>query len=128
MINDVAEINDLLSQGLITLLGDMLVLVGTLIVMFTMNARLALYSFIVIPLMVLATYLFSRKARSAYRETRSRVAAVVGDLAEDLSGMRVIQAFAQEDASQKRFKRVNDANRRAQIDAISLSYRLPPHR
>ncbi|RPJ39943.1 MAG: ABC transporter ATP-binding protein, partial [Chloroflexi bacterium] len=55
VINDVAEINDLLSQGLITLLGDMLVLVGTLIVMFTMNARLALYSFIVIPLMVLAT-------------------------------------------------------------------------
>ena len=126
VINDVAEINDLLSQGLITLLGDMLVLVGTLVVMFTMNARLALYSFIVIPLMILATYLFSRKARSAYRATRSRVAAVVGDLAEDLSGMRVIQAFAQEDASQKRFKRVNDANRRAQIDAISLSYVFLP--
>ncbi len=126
VINDVAEINDLLSQGLITLVGDMLVLVGTVVVMLGMNARLGLFAFTVIPLMLVATYLFSRKARDAYRETRSRVAAVVGDLAEDLSGMRVIQAFAQESATQERFKRVNEANRRAQIDAMSLSFVFLP--
>jgi ABC-type multidrug transport system fused ATPase/permease subunit len=96
------------------------------VVMTSMNARLALYAFAVIPLMLVATYLFSRKARSAYRETRSRVAAVVGDLAEDLSGMRVIQAFAQESATQQRFQRVNDANRKAQIDAMSLSFVFLP--
>ena len=126
VINDVAEINDLLSQGLITLLGDILVLIGTVVVMLTMNTRLALYTFVVIPLMGLATWLFSKKARDAYRETRSRVAAVVGDLAEDLSGMRVIQAFAQERNSQKRFTEVNEANRRAQIGAVSLSYVFLP--
>ncbi len=126
VINDVAEINDLLSQGLITLIGDLLVLAGTVVVMLTMNAPLALYSFTVIPLMMLATYIFSRKARDAYRETRSRVAAVVGDLAEDLSAMRVIQAFAQESATQQRFQRINDANRRAQIDAMSLSFTFLP--
>lgn len=126
VINDVAEINDLLSQGLITLVGDLLILAGTIIVMLTLNARLALYSFTVIPLMVLATYLFSRRARAAYRETRSRVAAVVGDLAEDLSAMRVIQAFAQEEASQERFKRINEANRRAQVRAMSLSFIFLP--
>jgi ATP-binding cassette, subfamily B, multidrug efflux pump len=126
VINDVAEINDLLSQGLITLMGDMLVLVGTVVVMLSMNTRLALYAFIVIPLMLLATYLFSRRARTAYRETRSRVAAVVGDLAEDLSGMRVIQAFAQEGATQQRFQRINEANRRAQINAMSLSFVFLP--
>jgi ABC-type multidrug transport system fused ATPase/permease subunit len=126
VINDVAEINDLLSQGLITLLGDLLVLAGTIVVMVSLDARLALYSFSVIPLMILATYLFSRKARAAYRETRSRVAAVVGDLAEDLSAMRVIQAFAQEEASQQRFKRINEANRRAQIGAMSLSFVFLP--
>lgn len=126
VINDVAEINDLLSQGLITLLGDLLVLAGTIVVMLTLNARLALYSFISIPLMMLATYLFSRRARAAFRETRSRVAAVVGDLAEDLSAMRVIQAFAQEEASQERFKRINEANRKAQIGAMSLSFVFLP--
>lgn len=126
VINDVAEINELLSQGLITLLGDVLVLAGTIVVMLQMNARLALITFTVIPLMVLATYLFSRSARKAYRETRSRVAAVVGDLAEDISGMRVIQAFAQENASQKRFQRINEANRMAQINAMSLSFIFLP--
>lgn len=126
VINDVAEINDLLSQGLITLIGDLLVLFGTVVVMLTMNAQLALYTFAVIPLMVLATYLFSRHARAAYRETRSKVAAVVGDLAEDLSGMRVIQAFAQETTSQKRFREINAANRRAQINAMSLSFIFLP--
>lgn len=126
VINDVAEINELLSQGLITLMGDLLVLIGTLVVMTTLDARLALYTFVVIPLMMISTYLFSRKARSAYRETRSRVAAVVGDLAEDISGMRVIQAFAQETATQQRFRQINEANRKAQINAMSLSFVFLP--
>ena len=126
VINDVAEINELLSQGVITLLGDLLVLIGTIVVMLTLNTRLALLTFIVIPLMVISTYFFSRRAKVAYRETRSKVAAVVGDLAEDISGMRVIQAFAQEGFSQERFKRVNDANRRAQINAMSLSFVFLP--
>jgi ATP-binding cassette, subfamily B, multidrug efflux pump len=126
VINDVAEINELLSQGLITLMGDMLVLCGTIVVMISMNARLALFTFSVIPVMILVTYFFSRRARVAYRETRSRVAAVVGDLAEDISGMRVIQAFAQETEAQKRFRKINEANRRAQIDAMSLSFIFLP--
>lgn len=126
VINDVAEINELLSQGVITLLGDLLVLGGTVVVMLTLNARLALLSFIVIPLMILATIFFSRRARVAYRETRSKVAAVVGDLAEDIAAIRVIQAFAQEGFTQERFKRINEANRKAQIDALSLSFVFLP--
>jgi ATP-binding cassette subfamily B multidrug efflux pump len=126
VINDVAEINDLLSQGVITLLGDLLVLIGIIVVMISMNLRLALFTFMVLPLMFLATYLFSHTARSAFRETRSRVAAVVGDLAEDISGMRAIQAFAQEQASQARFLRVNIENRNAYIRAMSLSFVFLP--
>jgi ATP-binding cassette subfamily B multidrug efflux pump len=126
VINDVAEINELLSQGLITILGDFLVLVGIILVMISMSPRLALFTFMVLPLMFLATYLFSRQARSAFRETRSRVAAVVGDLAEDISGMRAIQAFAQEGASQARFLRVNIENRNAYIRAMSLSFIFLP--
>jgi ABC-type multidrug transport system fused ATPase/permease subunit len=126
VINDVAEINELLSQGLITLLGDVLVLIGIVIVMFSMSPQLALLTFTVLPLMFLATYLFSRQARTAFRETRSKVAAVVGDLAEDISGMRAIQAYAQERASQARFKRVNVENRDAYINAMSLSFIFLP--
>ena len=126
VMNDVAEINELISQGIITLIGDMLVLVGIIVVMFSMDPLLAILAFTVIPLMILATWLFSRQARRAFRETRTRVAAVVGNLAEDINGVRAIQAFAQEDTSQQRFERVNLANRDTYINAMSLSFVFLP--
>ena len=126
VINDVAVINELLSQGWITFVGDAFILVGIVSIMLSMNARLALLSFLVLPLMMLATYLFARRAQAAFRETRSSVAKVVGNLAEDISGMRVIQAFAQEDATQERFREVNEANRDANINAMSLSFIYMP--
>jgi ATP-binding cassette subfamily B multidrug efflux pump len=126
VINDVETISDLLTQGLIQLLGDLLVLVGIVVVMLTLNPRLALLAFTVVPVMVLLTRVFSRHARRAYRRTRSTVAAVVGDLAEEIAGMRVIQAFAREDASRARFAQVNDDNRNANISAMSLSFIFQP--
>jgi ATP-binding cassette subfamily B multidrug efflux pump len=126
VINDVAEISDLLSEGWITLLGDALLLIGIVAVMLSMNVRLALLSFAVIPLMLLATYLFSSRAKAAFRQTRQSVAAVVGDLAEGIAGMRVIQAFAQEGKAQERFDQVNSANRNAYVNALSLSFIFLP--
>jgi ABC-type multidrug transport system fused ATPase/permease subunit len=126
VFSDVGVINELLSQGLITLLGDILTLIGIVIVMVSMSPRLALLSFSVLPLMVVATVLFSRRAKVAFRETRATVAGVVGDLAEDLSGMRVIQAFAQEGATHERFDEVNRANRDAHVSAMSLSFVFMP--
>lgn len=126
VINDVAEINELLSQGLITLIGDILVLVGIVVVMVSMSPQLALYTFTVLPLMALATWLFARHAKTAFRLTRARVAALVGRLAEDIAGMRVIQAFSQEKEAQRRFEQVNRDNRDAAIAAMSLSFVFLP--
>ncbi len=126
VMNDVAVINDLLSQGLVSLIGDSLLLGGTVGIMLSMDYRLALLSFAVIPLMLIATRLFARRARSAFRETRRSVASVVGGLAEDISGMRAIQAYAQESRSQDRFERVNRDNRNANIRAMSLSFVFLP--
>jgi ABC-type multidrug transport system fused ATPase/permease subunit len=126
VINDVAEINELLSQGLITLIGDVIILVGIMAVMFVLDPTLALLTFVVLPLMVGVTLWFSRLARQAFRETRSKVAAVVGDLAEDIAAIRVIQAFAQERETQRRFSQVNKENREAYIRAISLSFVFLP--
>ena len=126
VMNDVAIINELLSQGVITLMGDTLVLVGIIIIMLTMSPKLALLTFTVLPLMVLVTVLFSRSARVAFRETRTRVAKVVGDLAEDIAGVRVIQAFGQENSTQERFTQVNEANRMANINAMNLSFIFLP--
>ncbi len=126
VISDVGVINELLSQGLITIVGDALVLVGIVVVMLSMSPQLALLTFSVLPLMALATYLFAHRAQAAFRQTRARIAAVVGDLAEDIAGMRVIQAFAQEDATRERFDEVNRANRDANIAAMSLSLAFLP--
>lgn len=126
VINDVAEINELLSQGIITLIGDFIVLIGIIITMLTMSPRLALLTFTVLPLMFFATWLFSRQARVAFRDTRSKVAAVVGDLAEEINGIRAIQAFAQEKESQKKFEKINQQNRDAYIKAMSLSFVFLP--
>ena len=126
VINDVSVINDLLSQGVITFAGDAVVLVGIVAVMLSMSPRLALITFSILPVMILATWLFARQAQVAFRETRSRIAAVVGDLAENITGMRVIQAFAQEEASQEQFDGVNRANRDANIVAMTLSFIFLP--
>jgi ATP-binding cassette subfamily B multidrug efflux pump len=126
VISDVSVINELLSQGLITLIGDSVLLAGIIGTMLSMDARLALFTFSVLPLMVLATVLFSRRARVAFRETREKIGAVIGDLAENISGMRVIQAFAQENNTQDRFEAINRANRDANIKAMSLSFAFMP--
>jgi ABC-type multidrug transport system fused ATPase/permease subunit len=126
VINDVGVINNLLSEGLVTLLGDSLLVVGTIVIMLCMDVRLALITFAVIPIMVLATVLFSRKARVAYRETREKVATLVGNLAENIEGMRVIQSFAQEDSSQRTFQQRNWENRTAHVRAMSLSFIFMP--
>ncbi len=126
VISDVSIINELLSQGLITLIGDTLILGGIIVVMLSLSPRLALLTFSVLPLMALATTLFARRAKVAFRQTRAKIAAVIGDLAEDLSGMQVIQAFAQEEAAQERFDSVNRANRDTTVAAMSLSFIFLP--
>ena len=126
VINDVAVINELLSEGIVRLIGDIVVLVGIVAVMVSMNARLALLTFGVMPLMVVATAVFTRHARAAFRNTRARVAAVIGDLAENIGGMRVIQAFSQEGATQGKFDQVNSENRDAHVSAMSLSFIFIP--
>lgn len=126
LINDVSVINELLSQGWITFVGDAFILTGIVAIMLSMNARLAGLTFLVLPLMVLATVIFARRAQFAFRETRTSVAKVVGNLAEGIAGMRVIQAFARENATQGRFDEVNRANRDTNINAVALSYIFMP--
>jgi len=126
VVNDVEVINELLSQGLVGLVGDSLLLVGTIVVMLSVEPHLALFTFSVLPLMVLITILFSRRARVAFRETRETIGAVVGDMAENLDGIRVIQAFAQQEITQERFESINRENRDANIRAVSLSFLFLP--
>ena len=126
VINDVAVINEALSQGLIALIGDSLVLVGIITAMIVLNAPLALTTFAVLPLMVAATFVFSRSARRAFRVTRATMAEMVGRLAESIAGMRVIQAFAQVHRVATQFAASVREYRDAQLYAMSLSMSFTP--
>jgi len=126
VISDVGVINQLLSQGLITLLGDSILLAGIILVMLSLNVPFALVTFAIIPVIVIVSMIFAKRAKVAFRNTRTSNAHLIGDLAENLTGIRVIQAFANEDMTSDRFDTVNQANRDAHIDAISLSFIFLP--
>lgn len=126
VIGDVAIINELLSQGLIQIFSDCLLLVGIVWVMLTLNASLALLTFTVIPIMLVASVLFSRSARHRFRTTRALVATMIGNLAESLTGMRIVQAFGQEEKMTRLFTRDNHRSRQANISSMRLAFTFLP--
>lgn len=126
VIGDVAVINELLSQGLIQLVGDFILLLGTVWVMLALNVSLALLTFTVIPFMVMASIVFSKRARVRFRHTRRMVATMVGTFAETLTGMRVVQAFGQEDKMLRQFSEDNEASRTANVHSMKLAFTFLP--
>ena len=121
LVNDVAVINELLSSGIVNVISDVILLVGIIAIMLAMSPKLALLTFAVLPVMAIVTALFTSRAKGAYRETRSAIGAVAADLQENISGVRVVQSFAREDVSRRRFDTVNERNRIANIRAIALA-------
>lgn len=126
LINDVQVMNDLLTNGLLQALSDCLTLLLTVAFMIALDARLALVTFAVLPVMAIAMWIFTEKAKIAYRNSRMTVGILTGELAESISGVRVVQAFAREGASQEQFRTVNENNRVANIKANTLSSALLP--
>lgn len=119
--SDVGVIHELLSSGIVTMLSDLVMLVSVSTVMLVLNWRLALLSLSVLPLMVIATAIFGKKAREAYRLTRQRVSELTGRLAEDIEAVRVVQAFTEEDRMRREFDDINRGNREAHVGAVSLA-------
>src|SRR5690348_2165686 len=126
VINDVQTVNELLSNGIVQALSDVLTLVFTVVVMAALAPKLALVTFAVMPLMVIAVWIFTEKAKVAYRRSRVTVAVLTGEFAESFAGVRVVQAFAREDSSQEQFDKLNEENRVANIKANTLSSMLLP--
>jgi len=106
--NDVEAINEAFSQVFTTLFRDILMLVGIIVIMLTINVKLALISFIVIPLVLILTSYFRFRARDIYRLVRTRLARMNATLQENYSGIRVIKIFNQEADNQARFDRINE--------------------
>jgi ATP-binding cassette subfamily B protein len=119
--NDVETLNEFLTSGVEVAIGDIFILVGIVTVMLFMNAWLALMSFMVIPILLIVTMLLGKRVREAYRLTRKKISGVTANLAESISGMRVVQSFSREMANAQQFDRVNVENFQANIQAARTS-------
>jgi ATP-binding cassette subfamily B protein/subfamily B ATP-binding cassette protein MsbA len=122
IINDVAVLREFITWAIIAVVRDFVTLFGIILAMFSMNAKLSLLTLSVLPLMAFATILFRRKARDKYREVRAAISWVNSVLAENINGIRVVQAFARENVNYSFFKdHVNQYNLDTNISAARIA-------
>ena len=119
--NDVEALDQLVTDGVTSLIQNTLLLLGTAVVLFLLDVKLALATLTVLPLMAVATAWFRSRSNRAYRNVRERLGLVTATLAEDIAGMRVVQSFTREPVQQKAFHGVNDRYRGANYETVILN-------
>ena len=126
VINDVNTLNQLMISGLLTTIGDFVVLIGIVVVMLSINVPLSLIAFSVIPLLLVANLYFAKKLRKLSRVTRRTIARVTSNVEETVSGIEVVKAFSKERAIRHSFNQVNRENLEANIKLARTSSALYP--
>ena len=119
--NDVEALDQLVEDGMATLIQSGLTLIGVVVILFVLDPHLALLTFLVLPILAIAAFAFRIASADAYRLTREKIATITGYLQETLSGIRVVRAFGQEQAHIKRFRELNDENRAANMTTVNLN-------
>jgi ABC-type multidrug transport system fused ATPase/permease subunit len=121
LTNDVEALDQLVTDGVTTLVQNILFLFGTAVILFLLDWRLALATLTVVPLLAFGTTIFRIHSARAYRAVRERLGTVTATLAEDIGGMRVLQSFTRERASRRRFREINDHYRAANQRTVVLN-------
>ena len=121
LTNDVEALDQLVTDGVTTLVQSTLTLVGTAILLFILDWRLALATLAVIPFMAIATVIFRMRSTRAYRAVRERLGLVTATLAEDIAGMRMVQAFTREEQNIRNFRSVAERYRESNMQTVLLN-------
>jgi ATP-binding cassette subfamily B protein len=121
LTNDVEALDQLVEDGLATLIQSVLTLIGVFVILLVLDFHLALLTFIALPILAVGALAFRIASADAYRLTREKIASITGYLQESLSGIRVVRAFGQEPRHIKRFAELNDENRKANMTTVSLN-------
>ncbi len=124
--SDVDTINQFVSQGLSQSVGQVIGLFATMVAMIILDWEMALVSFTIIPVLLVATTFVSRRARIAYRLTRRTIGTVTASLQEEISGIRETQAYNRADYNLERFRGQNRENYDAYVRATKISSALAP--
>lgn len=118
--NDVEALNDMYSGVLVACFKDLFLLAGIIGVMLRLDLRLALLSLTAIPILITVTFAYRQKARSNFKIVRSLIARINGFLAENLSGMKLVQVFNRQRQKYQEFKALNDEYNRASLAEVML--------
>jgi ATP-binding cassette subfamily B protein len=121
MTNDVEALDQLVEDGLATLIQSSLTLVGVVVILLVLDFHLALLTFIALPILAVGALAFRIASADAYRLTREKIASITAYLQESLSGIRVVRAFGQEPRHIARFRELNDENRAANMTTVNLN-------
>ena len=121
--NDVEALNNMYANVIVSLIRNVVMIIGYAVVMFVLNARMALIGFVLLPFVVATTYRFTKLSRSIYRKIRTKVSALNTFLSEHISGMKLIQVFAREEAKYNQFAEATDdlyKSRRKELMVYSI--------
>jgi ATP-binding cassette subfamily B protein len=121
LTNDVEALDQLVEDGMATLFQSGLTLIGVVVILFVLDAHLALLTFLALPLLAAGGIAFRIASADAYRLTREKIAWITGYLQETLSGIRVVRAFGQEPRHKARFGELNEENRAANMTTVNLN-------
>jgi ABC-type multidrug transport system fused ATPase/permease subunit len=126
LVNDIDALNNFFSQGLAQMIGQFFALLGIGIAMLLLSWQLGLAVLVMIPVLLLVTKVFSRWARTAFRKTRTTIGDISAELEEEISGVKVAQAFNRTDVNVRKFATRNAANRDANISATAVTSGFAP--
>ncbi|HYE72390.1 MAG TPA: ABC transporter ATP-binding protein [Blastocatellia bacterium] len=118
LTTDVDSLNELFTSGLVEVLGDIILIIGALSMMFYYNWKLAIVSLVVVPLLFLATAWFQRGARVGFRMVRTKIARLNAFTQEHIAGAQTVQLFNREEKALKQFDEINAAHLQANLDTI----------
>ena len=117
-INDIETINSVFSQGVITIIADVLSLIVVLVIMLNTSWKLTLVCLITFPFLLISTYIFKEKVKTAYQIVRTQISTMNAFLQEHITGMRMVQIFNAEEREMDRFKKINREYTQANLDTI----------
>lgn len=121
MTNDVDALQTMISSSLVTLISSVLMLLGSIVILISLDLKLALITFTTIPVLLLGSLAFRLASVDAFARTRETIGAITAHLQETLSGVRVIRSYGREQGHLDRFHELGDENRRANMKTVYLN-------
>ncbi len=117
--SDVESLNQMFTQGVVNIFGNIFLLIGIMAVMISINAELAFWTFIVVPMLAIVTWIFKRKVRFAFSEIRKWLAQINSYLQENITGMNLVQIFNRQQKNYETFKGINQKHTAAHVKTVS---------